>query len=185
LSSKDPGKERLEFYTMQPSKKIVAALLGASLMFIASVKAYAAEEASIAAVLDKFHAAASRADAQTYFSLFAPDGVFIGTDATERWTVPEFKKYAKEFFDAGKGWTYVPQSRHITVERAEAPHVAWFDELLKNEDFGVTRGTGVLMKIEGEWRIEQYSLSLPIPNDAIYQISKEIKSADQAKKKTP
>lgn len=170
---------------MQHRKKIVAALLGVSLLFIAGAKAYAAEEASIAAVLDKFHTAASRADAQTYFSLFAPDGVFIGTDATERWTVPEFKKYAKEPFDAGKGWTYVPQSRHITVERAEAPRVAWFDELLKNEDFGVTRGTGVLMKIEGEWRIEQYSLSLPIPNDAIYRISKEIKSANQNNRKTP
>ncbi|MGE3334883.1 MAG: nuclear transport factor 2 family protein [Rhodospirillaceae bacterium] len=170
---------------MQHSKKIAVILLGISLLFVASAKAHAAEEISIAAVLDTFHAAASRADGQTYFSLFAPDGVFIGTDATERWTVPEFKAYAKDSFDAGKGWTYVPQSRHITVERAEAPRVAWFDELLKNEDFGLTRGTGVLMKIEGEWRIEQYSLSLPIPNDAIYQIGKEIKSADQANKKTP
>lgn len=170
---------------MQQNMNVVAALLGLSLLSIASAKAYATEETSIAAVLDKFHAAASRADAQTYFSLFAPDGVFIGTDATERWTVPEFKTYAKESFDAGKGWTYVPQTRHITVERGDAPRVAWFDELLKNDDFGVTRGTGVLMKIEGEWRIEQYSLSLPIPNEAIYQISKDIKSADQANKKTP
>jgi hypothetical protein len=79
----------------------------------------------------------------------------------------------------------VPQSRHITVETGKAPRVAWFDELLKNQDFGITRGTGVLMKIEGEWRVEQYSLSLPIPNDAIYKISKEIKSADQPDKKTP
>lgn len=170
---------------MQHRKQIVAALLGVGLLFVADAKVYAAEEPRIAEVLDKFHAAASRADAETYFALFAPDGVFIGTDATERWTVPEFKKYAKEAFDAGHGWTYVPQSRHITVESGKTPHVAWFDELLKNQDFGVTRGTGVLMKIDGEWRVEQYSLSLPIPNEAIYKISKEIKSADQPNKKTP
>jgi hypothetical protein len=38
--------------------------------------------------------------------MFAPDGIFIGTDATERWTVAEFKAYAKPHFDKGRGWTY-------------------------------------------------------------------------------
>lgn len=168
---------------MNHRARTAVGVLGIGLLLIAKAEVHASEETTIAAVLDSFHAAASRADAGAYFSLFAPDGVFIGTDATERWTVPEFKEYAKTAFDAGRGWTYVPQSRHITVETGERPHVAWFDELLMNQDFGVTRGTGVLMKIEGAWKVEQYSLSLPIPNAAIHQISKEIRATDQANKK--
>lgn len=165
--------------------RMVIGIVGVGLLLVSKTQAHASEETTIATVLDSFHAAAARADAGAYFSLFAPDGVFIGTDATERWTVPEFKAYAKTAFDAGQGWTYVPQSRHITVEAGEHPHVAWFDELLKSKEFGETRGTGVLMKINGEWKVEQYSLSLPIPNDAIHQISDQIKAAAQAGKKTP
>src|SRR5437868_6029502 len=63
--------------------------------------------------LDRFHQAASKADGQVYFDLFAPEGIFIGTDASERWTVEEFKKYASPHFSKGKGWTYVPRDRHV------------------------------------------------------------------------
>ena len=37
-------------------------------------------------LLDNFHSAASKAQFNEYFATFTPDGVFIGTDATERWT---------------------------------------------------------------------------------------------------
>src|SRR4051812_38120578 len=60
-------------------------------------------------VLDALHNSASKADAAKYFALFAPDAVFLGTDATERWTVDEFKAFAKPYFDQGKGWTYTPR----------------------------------------------------------------------------
>lgn len=45
-------------------------------------------------LLDGFHSAASKALFNEYFATFTPDGVFIGTDATERWTVEQFKAYA-------------------------------------------------------------------------------------------
>lgn len=48
-------------------------------------------EAEIERVLDALHAAAARADGQTYFGLFTPDAVFIGTDVRERWSFPEFR----------------------------------------------------------------------------------------------
>ncbi|GIT36535.1 MAG: hypothetical protein Ct9H300mP6_04030 [Gammaproteobacteria bacterium] len=32
--------------------------------------------------------------------------VFLGTDKTERWTIEEFKTYAKPAFADGHGWTY-------------------------------------------------------------------------------
>ena len=41
------------------------------------------ERGVVAAVLDDLHDAASKADGPRYFSLFAPDAVFFGTDAGE------------------------------------------------------------------------------------------------------
>jgi ketosteroid isomerase-like protein len=120
------------------------------------------EDRQIAAVLDDFHAAASRADGERYFELLTPDAVFLGTDPEERWTLEEFRAFAKPYFDDGQGWTYTATSRHVTV--AEGGAIAWFDEELDNESYGHCRGSGVLVKGDGVWRITQYNLSIPIPN---------------------
>jgi hypothetical protein len=42
--------------------------------------------------------------------------------------------------------------------------VAWFDEMLFNENYGETCGTDVLSKSDTGWKIEQYHLTIPIPN---------------------
>ncbi len=122
-----------------------------------------AQVATIEAVLDDFHAAASEADEERYFSHFAAAGVFFGTDATERWTRDEFRGYAHPHFSQGKGWTYHPRDRHVAV--SAGGDVAWFDELLDNAKYGECRGTGVLQRIDGQWKIEQYHLTIPMPND--------------------
>lgn len=123
--------------------------------------------AEVAALLDRFHAAASRADEAAYFACFAPDGVFLGTDATERWTVEEFRAYAREPFSKGKGWTYVPEERHVRV--SADGRVAWFDERLRNEKYGACRGTGVAIRPDAAdatgWRIAHYSLTFLVPNE--------------------
>jgi ketosteroid isomerase-like protein len=123
-------------------------------------------KAAISRSLDAFHKAAADADFDAYFARFAPDAVFLGTDATERWTLEEFKTYCKPHFDKGRGWSYtlVEGSRNITV--AESKTVAWFDELLDNAKYGRCRGSGVLRKIGDDWRIAQYNLALMVPNDA-------------------
>ena len=137
----------------------------------ALMMAIAGAEAS--KVLDDFHDAAAKADFDRYFGHFAEDGVFLGTDATERWTVEEFKAYARPYFKPGGGWTYRPRDRHLTVQKDG--NTAIFDELLDNDGLGVTRGSGVLV-IEGdEWKVAQYNLSIPIPNplaDRVVQIIK-------------
>jgi hypothetical protein len=116
----------------------------------------------IARSLDQFHAAASRADFVSYFTAFTSDGVFLGTDATERWTVEEFKAYCKPYFDQGKGWTYLPRQRHISVNG----NVAWADEVLENEKYGPCRGTAYLIHDPSRgWLISRYSLAFLIPND--------------------
>jgi hypothetical protein len=116
---------------------------------------------SIDAVLDDFHDAAARADEQRYFGHFAPDGVFLGTDATERWDVAAFRAYAHPYFARGKAWSFRAVRRAVTV-RGDA---AWFDEDLETQNLGPARGSGVLTLRDGKWLVEQYVLSITVPND--------------------
>lgn len=136
---------------------------------------FAADDSTTAIneVLDSFHEAASRADGDLYFSLFFEDGVFIGTDVSERWTVAEFRAFAEPYFSKGKGWTYTPKERHIDPGPDGA--TAWFDEVLWNEKYGTCRGTGVLLLTEEGWRIAQYHLTFPIPNDLSADVTARIK----------
>lgn len=119
-------------------------------------------EAAIDRVLSSLHQAASDADGDLYFSLFADDAVFLGTDASERWSIGELEAFARPYFSNGRGWTYSEKERHISV--AADGRTAWFDEALWNDTYGTCRGTGVLVLVEGVWKISQYNLTIPIPN---------------------
>ena len=125
------------------------------------------------AVLDDFHAAASEADGERYFAHFAEDGVFLGTDASERWTVAEFRAYAEPFFAQGRGWTYHSRDRHLDFT-ADGTH-AWFDEKLDNEKYGEVRGSGVLRAVNGVWKVVQYNLSFTVPNDVAADVVARIR----------
>lgn len=122
-------------------------------------------EAAAAATLDRMHAAASTADGTTYFAQFTPDARFIGTDASERWSLAQFRAYAEPYFAQGRGWTYTPRDRVLTLAPLDCRCVVWFDELLDNAAYGETRGSGVLRLTDDGWKIEQYVLSIPVPND--------------------
>ena len=151
-------------------RKIVATVAAVAITNLAA--ANPAQDAA-SQTLDRFHPAAARAQFEEYFSLFAPEGVFIGTDASERWTVAQFKAYAKPHFDKGRGWTYTKVERNITVA-ADGKHAS-FDELLDNAGLGRCRGTGVLRLIDGQWRIEQYHLTIPVPNELASEVVKRIR----------
>jgi hypothetical protein len=133
-------------------------------------------EMAVGAVLDTLHRAASEADGDLYFSLFAVDAVFLGTDAAERWSIEQFKAFAQPYFSKGQGWTYVPGERHVDI--LPGGSTARFDEILSNEAYGICRGTGVLVLTPQGWRISQYSLSIPIPNDLAKDIVRRIREFD-------
>ena len=126
------------------------------------------EAEAVGAVLDAFHRAASEADGDRYFGFFAEGAVFLGTDASERWSVEEFEAFAEPYFSVGRGWTYTPQERHVVVSADGV--TAWFDELLSNDAYGTCRGSGVLLLTGSGWRIAQYNLSIPIPNELAAEI---------------
>jgi ketosteroid isomerase-like protein len=121
------------------------------------------EARAVDAVLTAFHDAASRADSDVYFKLLSDDAIYLGTDAGERWTVDEFKAFAEPYFSEGRGWTYTATSRNIVI--GPGGSTAWFDELLWNESYGTCRGTGVLVASPDGWRIAQYHLTFPVPNE--------------------
>lgn len=133
---------------------------------------HAGDEAPIAAVLDDWHAAAAAADEARYFGHFAPGGVFLGTDATERWTVDEFRRYAHPYFAKGKAWTFRAHDRHVMLSSDGS--VAWFDEALDTPNLGPSRGSGVLVRSGREWKIAHYDLSVPIPNDLMKEVKERI-----------
>jgi hypothetical protein len=122
-----------------------------------------AAKVAIAQALDDWHDAAAHADEERYFARFAAKGVFLGTDATERWDVAAFRAYAHPRFSAGKGWAFHATRRAIAL--SDDGTTAWFDEDLATEKLGPARGSGVLTLVSGQWRIEQYNLATVIPNE--------------------
>ncbi len=134
-------------------------------------------DAEVARVLDDWHAAAAQADEERYFGHFAVGGVFLGTDGAERWTVPAFRSYAHPHFAKGKAWTFRATRREITF----AGEAAWFDEDLDTPNLGPARGSGVLVRDEhGIWKIAQYNLSVPIPNERFKEVKALIESPADA-----
>jgi len=113
-------------------------------------------------VVDDWHKAASEADEARYFGHMTADSVFLGTDATERWDYTAFRAFAHPYFAKGTAWTFTPRSRHVMID--PDGDTAWFDEALDSASYGECRGTGVLRRENGEWKIAHYNLTIPIPN---------------------
>jgi ketosteroid isomerase-like protein len=126
----------------------------------------------IDSLLDVFHLAAAKADFDAYFGFYTEQSIFTGTDASERWNKSEFMAYAKPYFDRGKAWSFTAVQRQITLH--ESGQIAWFDELLDTQ-MKICRGSGVLVKQGQNWKIEQYILSMTIPNEVAGTVI-EIKS---------
>lgn len=120
-------------------------------------------EAEVGLMLDAWHDAAARADENAYFAHFADaDSIFMGTDATERWTATEFRAWAKPYFDRGRAWAFKVVERHTYLSPDES--IAWFDEVLDTPNMGPCRGSGVAVRCEGVWKVAHYNLTVPVPN---------------------
>ncbi|NJM26578.1 MAG: nuclear transport factor 2 family protein [Bacteroidia bacterium] len=114
--------------------------------------------------VDAWHKAAADANANVFFGSMADNSIYIGTDATERWTKQEFITFAKPYFDKGKAWDFKPYDRDLHFSGDGA--YVWFSELLHTW-MGVCRGSGMLHKTPEGWKLEQYHLSVTVPNEII------------------
>ena len=160
-------------------KKIL--LFAITLLLFSSFTSYTnpenKEQEQISIVLDNWHKAAADANAKLYFEALTDDAVFVGTDATENWNKKEFEAFAKPYFDKGKAWDFTPLDRHIYLSKDQK--TAWFDELLDTW-MKVCRGSGVMVKVGNEWKIQHYVLSMTVPNDNTNEVIKIKTSIEDA-----
>ena len=127
------------------------------------------------ALLDGLHQDAHEGKLESYFDRYSSDAVFLGTDKTERWTIEEFRSYAKPAFLDGHGWTYAVIDRNWEGDG----NIRWFDEILLNEKLGHCRGTGVVELIDGAWKISHYALTMLVPNSIAAEVGSLTLEADK------
>ncbi|MGY8853566.1 MAG: nuclear transport factor 2 family protein [Pseudomonadales bacterium] len=122
-------------------------------------------------LLDGLHRAAAESDAADYFARYTQNAHFLGTDASERWSMDAFKAYAEKPFAEGRGWRYDVVTRHLVPTASSA--VYGFDELLSNEKLGLCRGSGVVVFDGERWQVAHYVLSMLIPNSIAESVGRE------------
>ncbi|MEJ6777140.1 MAG: nuclear transport factor 2 family protein [Crocinitomicaceae bacterium] len=114
------------------------------------------------ALMDGWHLAASNADYEYYFGLMNASFVFLGTAGEERWDKKQFSEFSKPYFDKGKAWSFTAKNRRWKFSRNKK--VAWFDEDLDTW-MRACRGSGVMVKRKGKWKLAYYNLTVLIENE--------------------
>lgn len=115
-------------------------------------------------LIDDWHLAASKADFNAYFSLMDESFVFLGTAPGERWKKEAFSTFCKPHFDKAQAWDFKAKNRIWTFSKNKK--IAWFDEDLETWMEGC-RGSGILIKKKGDWKIVYYNLTVLIENQKI------------------
>lgn len=114
--------------------------------------------------MDEWHLAAAGADADAFFGAMSADGIYIGTDQTERWLRDEIREWSKKYFERKSAWDFKPLERQVHL--SDDGQYAWFNETLDTW-MGICRGSGIVVKSGDSWLIKQYHLSVTIDNDKI------------------
>ncbi|BBM87569.1 nuclear transport factor 2 family protein [Candidatus Uabimicrobium amorphum] len=122
--------------------------------------------------LDAWHHAAAVADEKKFFGSMDKDSIYIGTDATERWSKDVFQKWCQFAFARKSAWTFIPLERKLYF--SESSKIVWFDETLDTW-MGICRGSGVLERKNDRWKIKHYHLAVTIPNELITEFTDLVK----------
>jgi hypothetical protein len=124
----------------------------------------AGAEAEVDTVMNRWHRAAATADEAVFFGSMTDGAIYLGTDPGERWTKQQFMEWSKEHFDRESAWAFRPYDRVVYLSQEN--NVAWFEELLETW-MGTCRGSGVLLRQDGGWKIAHYNLAVTVPNELI------------------
>lgn len=130
------------------------------------------DEKSIHNMLEAWHLAAGKADENAFFAAFDVDAIYLGTDASESWTKEEFMEWSKSAFSKDVAWDFKPIERRVYL--AAAGGYGWFDEKLETW-MGMCRGSGVVQKTSGGWKIKHYNLAVTVPNELVKEYIKLLK----------
>lgn len=118
----------------------------------------------IDSLMNDWHHAAAVADEKAFFGRMTEDGIYIGTDASERWLRDELAAWSQKYFDRESAWKFTTLNRNIKIGPGD--QIAWLDELLDTW-MGICRSTAILIKKDNDWKIMHYHLSIAVPNDKL------------------
>jgi hypothetical protein len=127
--------------------------------------------AKVNAFVDRWHDDAAHAR-PAYFDKIAKDGVYIGTDKSERWRRDEFKEWAKPHFKRKSAWAFKTLRRNVKF--SDDASIVWFDELLDTQ-MGVCQASGVMRRRGDTFEIVHYQLSMAVPNEVAGQVTKLVR----------
>ncbi len=119
---------------------------------------------SVHAFVDAWHLAAAEADEATFFGSMSADGIYLGTDASERWLRDTFHVWAQFAFDRESAWAFKAYDRQLYF--SDNNKYVWWEEMLETW-MGPCRGSGVAHYENGAWKIKHYNLAVTIANDKI------------------
>lgn len=127
---------------------------------------------TISEFMDNWHKAAATADEEVFFGSMTENGIYLGTDKTEKWTRDEMAEWANEYFQQESAWSFTVTERDVYF--SEEGKTAWLNEKLDTW-MGVCKGTAVLVLRSEGWKIALYDLSVTVDNDKIDQLLELIK----------
>ena len=128
--------------------------------------------ARINAFVDEWHQDAAHAR-PAYFDKIASDGIYIGTDKTERWGREAFREWAKPAFARPAAWAFTPLHRNVRFSSDRS--FIWFDEQVRSS-MGILQATGVMRPAAASFEVVHYQLSIAVPNQVIPQVTGTIKA---------
>ena len=123
--------------------------------------------------LERFHRAVTEADLETYIDSWCENGVLLGTAADERKDLDALTAFVEPYFARGQGSPRTALERNVFV--AGSGKLAWFDEWLDNAQYPDTVATGVLLEIDGHWRLAHFVLAFPVPNEFLEDLLPRIR----------
>lgn len=132
------------------------------------------DAASPEALLRDVHRARGEPDFDRYFDHFAPAAIVFGTDRSERLNLGRWRARIGPYFEWTKGVTSIPLDQRVYP--APSGDMAWFEELIENEHLGRMRGTGVLKKVEGRWKLLHYNQVVLIPKAMAEDVARRIEA---------
>ena len=123
--------------------------------------------------MNAWHQAAAEADADRFFGAMFEDGVYIGTDASERWLRDELREWAAFAFERESAWDFKVRERNWQI--LEGVYIC--DELL-DTGMGLCRSTAVLRMGPEGIKIKHYQLSLTVPNELLEAFGELVNSTE-------
>ena len=103
--------------------------------------------ARVNAFVNEWHDDAAHAR-PAFFDKIASDGIYIGTDKTERWTREAFREWAKPAFARPVAWAFTPL--HRNVQFSPDRRFIWFDEQVRSS-MGILQASGVMRPATDEF----------------------------------